>query len=146
MGEIENGPQVGQTVFYGGSGQRDARLCLELLDLSRLLGARILDRLGFVDNGNAPWDGAQYRLAQQRAKAGDDEIGVRKPRGVQRTQFGRRHDRRMGDQEAQAGGKALGLCRPVGQQRCGGDQQAGPHLGAFALQHEQQREYLHGLA
>ncbi len=49
VGEIEDGPKIGQAVFYRGSSQRDARLRMELLDLSRLLGARIFDRLRFID-------------------------------------------------------------------------------------------------
>ena len=64
MGEVKNGPQIGQAVFYGCSSQGDARVGLEFLDLARLFGARVFDGLRFVDHGQTPLNTFQLRQAQ----------------------------------------------------------------------------------
>ena len=67
--------------------------------------------------------------------------------GFESLQFGRRQSRRMGDERLQPRRKAFDFRRPVGEQRCRRHQQARLRPGAIlALENEQQRKHLNGLA
>ena len=72
---------------------------------------------------------------------------VAQPRGFQGFEFGRRHGRRVSDQRLQPRREAFDFRRPVGEQRCRRHQQARLRLRAvLALEHQQQRKHLDGLA
>ena len=52
--EVEDGPQIARAVLDRRAGEREARRGLQFLDRARLAGARILDRLGLIQNGQVP--------------------------------------------------------------------------------------------
>ena len=64
--EVEDRPQVAEPVLDRRAGERDARVGLERLDGLGLLGRRILDRLGLVEDGQPP---ARRSRARARAPA-----------------------------------------------------------------------------
>ena len=149
--EVEDRPQVAEPVLDRRAGQGDARAGLERLDGAGLLGRRVLDRLGLVEDDEPPRRGGEPGHARQRAVAGDDEVGVTDMAGVGRLQLLGWHLRGMGDDRLQARCKACDLGRPVGEQRCRRHQQAGLGPGfdiarSLVLQHQQQRQHLDGLA
>ena len=148
VSEVEDRPQVRQAILDRRPGQRDSRIGLELLDLPRLPGSRVLDRLRFVDDRQAPVDCFERRQANERPVARHHQIEVGELRRVEFAQARRRHRRRVGDEQPQAGRKAFGLGRPVGHQRGGDDQQAGAARRRLllAFDDQQQREDLDRLA
>ena len=146
--KIENRPQIREPVFHRRAGQRETHACIERLGRARLLGAGILDRLRFVEHGKAPARGRDPGQTLERPVAGDHQIHVRQPPGIDVRQFGGRHCRWMRNDCLQARHEALDLRRPVGEQRRRRHQQArSPSvLGRLTLQHHEQREHLNGLA
>ena len=145
--EVEDRPQVAEPVFDRGAGEHNPRLCRELLCRSRLLGVRVLDRLGLVEDREVPRGGREPGDAQERAVARDHEVNVRERLWRERLQLVGRHGRRMRDHGLEPGREPFDLRGPVGEQRRRGHQQARPPLAILhAPQHEQQREHLDGLA
>src|SRR5208283_5879886 len=65
MSEVENRPKIAKTILHRYAGERDPRVGDEFLDGARLLGARILDCLRFVDNHNPPLGARKPLVAQQ---------------------------------------------------------------------------------
>ena len=148
--EVEDRPQIAEPVLDRRAGQRDARLRVDLLDGSRLLGPWVLDRLRLVENGEPPGNSRQRRRSLQRAIAGDHQIDVGEPAGIERLDFVRRHVGRVCNQRAQIRRETSNLGRPVAEQRGRGDKQArrvaarhmgcAPRcrIGVLSLQHQKQ--------
>jgi hypothetical protein len=142
---VEQRPQVAQAVLDRGAGQHDARLGLELLGGAALARARILDRLGLVEDGQAPGGRDHPGQPVQRTVAGDHQIGAGELVGGRGGQALGGNARGMGDQHAERWREAGDLLRPVGEQRCRSDQQA-RHPAVLALEHHEQGDDLDGLA
>ena len=77
--EIKDRPKVTQVVLDRGPGQRDARPRLQDLGRPGLLGVRVLDGLGLVEDEEVPACLRQHRQPQERAIAGDRQIQAREP-------------------------------------------------------------------
>ena len=77
--EVEDRPEIAEAVLDRRAGQRDARLRLQRLGRPGLPGARVLDRLRLVEDGQAPVDLGEHGQAQQRAVAGDRPGRARPP-------------------------------------------------------------------
>ena len=74
--EIEQRPEVGQAVLDRRSRHGDAGRRLQLLDRPRLPRARVLDRLGFVEDHKVPVAFLEPLGARQHAVGCDQEIQV----------------------------------------------------------------------
>ena len=122
--EIEYRPQVAQIVFDRRAGEDDARLGLQGFDGPGLFGVGVLDRLGFVENHEAPGRLADPALAQQRPIARHHQIGLRQALVAHGAQFVGGLERGMRDHDFQTRREARGFERPVGQKRSGRDQEA----------------------
>ena len=145
--EIENGPEIAKPVLDGRAGKRKLRLRLQLLGDPRLLGVRILDGLRFVEHNQAPGGFRNPWNTQQRAVAGNHQIHILQTLGREGLEIGGRQRRRMGDERIQTRRKAFQLRRPVGEKRSGRNQKTWlPLVAILVSQHQQQREYLNGLA
>ena len=145
--EIENGPEIAEAVLDGGAGQRESYMRLQPLDGPRLLGIGVLDGLRLVQDDKLPAGFRDPRHAEQRAVAGDYQVHAAQPLWRNGLEFGGRKRGRMGDESLQTRRKTFDLRCPVGQQRSRGYQQAGlPLAGRLALENEEQRKHLHGLA
>ena len=72
--EVEERPQVAEMVLDRRAGQGDARARGQLLGRPRLLRARVLDGLRFVEDDQVPRRRREGWDPQQRAVARDDEI------------------------------------------------------------------------
>ena len=148
VGKVEDRPQVGKTVLHRRAGERDARLRVQLLHLARLLRTRILDRLGFIEDGQPPLHVDKRRRAQECTVGRHHEIDVAQTLRVQRSELVCGAFRGMCDQDTKVRRETRGFCRPVGQQRCRNDQQGRAEFLALvlALQYQEQGEHLDGLA
>ena len=85
--KVEDRPEIAEPILDRRAGERDARVRVDLLGRPRLLGARSLDRLRFVQDGEAPRRGEQRGHAQQRSVAGDDEVDAGEPVAIERLQL-----------------------------------------------------------
>ena len=95
--EVENRPQIPQTVFHRRARQRDASPRFELLDRACLFGAWILDSLGFVNDCEVPGNFQQFGNARQRSVAGYDKVYGCQNSRTQMPELGSRHCRRVRD-------------------------------------------------
>ena len=163
--KIEQGPEIAEPVFDGGSGQRDPGAGLQLFDRAGLPAGGILDRLRFVQDQQAPVPLLQPGLLQQHTVGGQDQVdpgqavlfiapaipGSREIRAslhvivCQGLDVLFAHLRAMQEPAAQGGAIALQFVLPVGQQRRRQHQQRGCLVAAL-FQYQQQRNDLHGLA
>jgi Tripartite tricarboxylate transporter TctA family len=140
VGELEDGPQVGQPVLDRGAGHRDPGRRWDRADRRRLLGGGVLDRLGLVHHDPRPVDLAEVgRVPGGQRISGDDQVTAHDRLGERPAAgpFGA-----VVDVVTQVRGEARGLALPVADQGHGADQQGGAAVGLVGEQGEQ----LHRLA
>ena len=136
---IEQGPQFGKIVLHRRSRQRDSLARLDFANAFGSLRGGILDRLGFVQNGELPLPSEQRLMvpAHQRVSRQDQMMvgdGV-EPLSA----FGA-----VEDQQLELRREARRLAPPVSDQARGHDQQTGAVAALRQVTFRQQRERLDG--
>jgi hypothetical protein len=115
--EIEQRPQIAEAVLDRRTRHGDTGIGLQQLHRPGLLGARILDCLRLVKNGEAPRHRLQHARSLQCAVGGEDEVDAGQLPDRQYAHLIRRQHRRMHDERNEARGETRDLGRPVADQR-----------------------------
>ena len=155
--EIEQRPEVGQSILDGRAGQGQPAAGAQFLDRACLAGARVLDGLGFVEDGQVPFRGFQPGEPRDHRVTRDRQVVIGQPARRVPCDLRQGFSRclgRMRVEDAQRRGEPLQFAFPVGDQRGGHDQDA--RLGWVAVargcgvlsafEDEQQGNDLDGLA
>ncbi len=77
VGEVEDGPEIGDPVLDGRTGERQASVRTDAAQLLGGIAGRVLDGLRFVEHHRAPHGGREHvDVANGGRVRGDDDVGV----------------------------------------------------------------------